>query len=218
MITGVYKIWTDIGFDEANINTRAGFLKNYVAEIYDQIISGEEDIKQDIKENVIQYKDKVQKLQEKLQINEKIDVDDSEFDNLLNNYNFYKSMFSKFKQEKELNVSTFKILKSDEKMLCKILDEDELDLNNDSFVLEEDIDKIHLHIEELCQEKNSRLQLIDSFNQEMNILLDENQIQIDEFSSLNQIKDLDSSETLNKLKIDKKSINRYRKSIEKVFY
>lgn len=97
-------------------------------EIYGQIISGEEDIKQDIKENVIQYKDKVQKLQEKLRINEKIDLNESEFGNLLNNYNFYKSMFSKFKLEKELNVSTFKRLKSDEKKLCKILDEDELDL------------------------------------------------------------------------------------------
>lgn len=88
----------------------------------------------------------------------------------------------------------------------------------DSFVLEEDIDKLHLHIEELCQEKNSRLQLIESFNQDINNLQDENQIQFDEFSSLNQIKDvyLDNEETLKKLKIDKKSMKKYRKSLEKV--
>ena len=72
------------------------------------------------------------------------------------------------------------------------------------------------HIDELRAEKQIRLNLVKSISKDANLLKEENHIKIDEWSSLNQIKKLSDETNADNVKLDKKTINRYRKSLEKV--
>lgn len=85
----------------------------------------------------------------------------------------------------------------------------------DSLVEADEIEVLELHIQELLKEKQERLHTVKTFSEKVNALHDQNQLKLDEFSSLNRIKDLNHLDT-KKVKIDKGSMSKYRRSIEKV--
>jgi len=100
----------------------------------------------------------------------------------------------------------------------------------ESIVGDDELDVIEEHILELCEEKMTRWNMVKTLSENVNILHEVNQISIDEWSSLNQIKairireeiydpldaDMMTGPDFEGIKIDKKSMNKYRKSLEKV--
>ena len=80
----------------------------------------------------------------------------------------------------------------------------------DTLVGSEELEVLEEHIRELSIEKKQRLKQIKKINKDVETLFEENRIKLNEKSSLNQLKSDKNA------KIDKGSINRYRKSLEKV--
>lgn len=93
--------------------------------------------------------------------------------------------------------------------------------NTGSIIGDDELDVIEEHISELCQEKQTRWNMVKTLSENINILQEVNQIKIDEWSSLSKIKaignrDIIDDSELDGINIDKKSLNKYRKSLEKV--
>lgn len=208
------EVWSGIGFGKNGINIRTDFLKEYIAEFYEEIIVGEINLRTEIEQHMIQYREKVNELKKIL----KIEHVEQHFDNLLAEHDYYKEMHNKLQALKEDNKKSLCDLKAKESELCKDLKENMIDLPDESLVGDEDLEVIEEHIRELCEEKQTRWNMVKTLSENVNSLYEENHIQIDEWSSLNQIKDIfNDPSALRKVKIDKHSINKYRRSLKKLY-
>lgn len=215
------QIWTDMGFDEKGIDYRADYLQDYVYGLMDEIVTGELDIKAELEQKMIEYRDKVQELQKRLNV--EIEAPRKPLKNPLKEHDYYKNLYAKLLQIKEENYKLLRKLKKEEGQLCKDLNENEIDLPCDrSIVGDDELDVIEEHINELCQEKQTRWNMVKTLSENVNILQEVNQIKIDEWSSLSKIKAIGNKEItddteLEGINIDKKSLNKYRKSLEKLY-
>lgn len=124
-------IWSEIGFSQQEMDKRSELVNGYLYEVFDEIISDESDIKVEIEQAVVEYRQKVEDLQTQL----KIDVSkEKQFSNLTSQHKFYKKTFEDLQKMRKEKSSYLKGLKYKEKKLCKVLDENEMDLTTNGWL------------------------------------------------------------------------------------
>ena len=123
------QIWTDMGFDEKGIDYRATYLQDYVYGLMEEIVDGELDIKAELHQKMVEYRDKVQELQKRLHV--VIEEPKQPFRNPLKEHDHYKQLYSKLQDIKEENRKLLLKLKKEEGKLCKDLNENEIDVPSD---------------------------------------------------------------------------------------
>ena len=118
-----------MGFDENGIDYRATYLQDYVYGLMEEIVDGELDIKAELHQKMVEYRDKVQELQKRLHV--VIEEPKQPFRNPLKEHDHYKQLYSKLQDIKEENRKLLLKLKKEEGKLCKDLNENEIDVPSD---------------------------------------------------------------------------------------
>lgn len=98
----------------------------YLQGLMDEIVTGELDIKAELEQKMIEYRNKVQELQKRLNV--EIEAPIKPFRNPLKEHDHYKNLYSKLLEIKEENAKLLRKLKKEEGRLCKDLNENEIDL------------------------------------------------------------------------------------------
>ncbi|KAH7953844.1 hypothetical protein HPB49_013056 [Dermacentor silvarum] len=146
-------IWSDVGVSYDATRSRLERTRAHINALLDQMLDGENEMREKLLRNITEFDDQVQKLSAELSVTSPA-IDDSL--TMLEKENVIRERLGQLKQIKGFRKRERKKLRSKESELCTKLGEPALALSNASTPTENDLEELEQHVAQLEREKAIR--------------------------------------------------------------